>query len=63
MFKYRGNGFNAVPDLEARKNYLGELMQLLKERKKKKAPLLKRNQEKEEYGFQGDQWTGMVGFF
>ena len=54
-FEHQDNDFNALPDLEAREEYLGELMQLLKERKEKKASLLKRNQEKEEYGFQEDQ--------
>ncbi|KAL9069772.1 MAG: hypothetical protein Q9161_005357, partial [Pseudevernia consocians] len=50
-FEYRGNGFDAVADLEAKEDRLGELVQRLKERKEKKAPLLEMNHEKEEHGF------------
>ena len=47
-FDYRGDGFNAVPDLEASMEYLGELFQVLRKRKAKKAPHLGRSHEEEQ---------------
>ena len=49
-FHYRGGDFDSVPDLE-KSECLGELGQLLKERKEKKAPQLESTLEKEEQRF------------
>lgn len=46
-FEYRGFSFQAVSDLETKPEYLGDLFQLLKERKEKKASNLGTCQEKE----------------
>ena len=45
-FHCLGGDFDSVPDLEAKAEYLGELVQLLKARKEKKAPQLESTQEK-----------------
>lgn len=50
-FHCLGGDFDFVPDLEAKAEYLGELVQLLKARKEIKAPQLESTQEKEEQRF------------
>lgn len=47
-FEYRGSGFETVADLETKPEYWGELLELLKERKKKKALYLETSQEEDE---------------
>lgn len=44
-FEYRGSGFKTIADLETKPEYWGKLLELLKERKKKKAPHLARSKK------------------
>lgn len=47
-FDFGGDDFNAVPDVEVKLEYLGELFQVLKKRKAKKAPHLERSHKEEQ---------------